>query len=321
MRLLDTRRLDVYFNLAAESYFLHETTESVLLLWRSQNAVVCGKHQNICAEINVEYCTLNGIVPARRISGGGTVFHDLGNVNFTFIQPLKEGLEKAVDYKQFLEPVRCVLREMGIETDYSLRHDLLYGSDKISGNAQHIFQQGKRVLHHGTLLFNANIGALGDALHAKGLYLDKAVKSNRSAVTNLGNHFPHYMDMEAVLHDLWRGFQHYFSGDVSFLSKDEIEKIEALKQYKFSQDSWIFGYSPSFKSTKKLETPDLGIIDWSWEVQKGLVSMVTILDAGGNIVLETETQRLLGHPYWGAEIRQVLKDYSLSKDEYYYKLF
>jgi len=321
MRLIDTQYLDVYFHLAAESYFLHSSEESVLMLWRSENAVVCGKHQNICAEINVGYCKDNGILPARRISGGGTVFHDLGNVNFTFIQPLKYGLEKAVNYKQFLEPVRWVLAEMGIETEYSIRHDLLYGVNKISGNAQHIYQQGKRVLHHGTLLFNANIGALGDALHASGSYIDRAVKSNRSSVTNLGDHFPKYQNMELVLHDLWKGFERYYEGIVGVLAPEEMIQIQAIRDEKFNQDSWIYGYSPNFQSKKNVDTPDLGRIEWHWEVQKGNICWVTVLNSQGQEILISETQKLIGKPYWSNDVREILSAYSLSKDMYFYRLF
>ena len=85
MRLIVSNSTDVYYNLAAEAYFLHQTEENVIMIWRSENAVVCGKHQNIRAEINYAACRQLNIVPARRVSGGGTVYHDLGNVNFSFI--------------------------------------------------------------------------------------------------------------------------------------------------------------------------------------------------------------------------------------------
>ncbi len=322
MRLIDLNSLDVYFNLAAEAYFLHQTTESVLILWRSEKAVVCGKHQNICAEINVDYCKLNGIAPARRISGGGTVFHDLGNVNFTFIQPIGDSLDKAVDYKQFLEPVRKVLRGMGVETSYSLRHDLLFGEDKISGNAQHIYQQGRRVLHHGTLLFNANLKALGGTLHAKGTYIDKAVKSNRSTVTNLGEHFPKYTDMESVLADLRAGFEVLYGTKFGGLPNEEQEIIDQLRSSKFAHESWIFGYSPSFSATKQISTPDLGEINWTWNIQKGLVESVMVQHQHTlELLLQNECSMMIGKPYYGEEIRSLLSSYSLFDNKFYYQLF
>ncbi|MFM1792931.1 MAG: hypothetical protein RLZZ252_1285 [Bacteroidota bacterium] len=322
MRLIELNSLDVYYNLAAEAFFLHETEKSLLILWRSEKAVVCGKHQNICAEINVDYCRRNGIAPARRISGGGTVFHDMGNVNFTFIQPIGDSLDKAVDYKQFLEPVRTVLQGMGIETNYSVRHDLLFGSDKISGNAQHIFQQGKRVLHHGTLLFNANLNALGGTLHPTGTYIDKAVKSNRSNVTNLGDHFPKYLDMDCVLSDLKAGFEVIYGTKFEGLFDDEHERIDQLRISKFALDSWIFGYSPSFSVTKQISTPDLGDILWMWRIQKGIVESVVVQrQQTQELVLEKECSMMVGKPYYGEEIRTILSLYSLAEDKYYYQLF
>ncbi len=199
MRLIVSESTDVYYNLAAESHFLHHTDENVIMLWRSESAVVCGKHQNICAEINYAACRQLNIAPARRVSGGGTVYHDLGNLNFSFIQDLGTTLDKAVNYKRFLEPIRQALLEMGIETSYSERDDLLFNGVKFSGNAQHIFQQKKRVLHHGTLLLNANIHNLGKALHSEGQYQDKAVKSNKSSVTNLGDHFAELQQIEQTI--------------------------------------------------------------------------------------------------------------------------
>ncbi len=322
MRLINLDSLDVYFNLAAEAFFLHQTSEIILIIWRSSKAVVCGKHQNICAEINVEYCKQNDIAPARRISGGGTVFHDLGNVNFTFIQPIGDSLDKAVDYKQFLEPVRTVLNGMGIDTTYSVRHDLLFGSDKISGNAQHIYQQGRRVLHHGTLLFNANLNALGGTLHATGTYIDKAVKSNRSTVTNLGDHFPKYRDMKYVLAELKAGFEVLYGTKFGGLSNEEQESINQLVSSKFALDSWIFGYSPSFSVTKQISTPDLGEINWTWNIQKGIVESVIIQhQLTKEVVLKNECSMMVGKPYYAEEIRRILSLYSLSSDKYYYQLF
>ena len=154
MRLSVSRSLCPYFHLAAEAFFLQQTDENILLIWQSESAVVSGKHQNICAEINYKFCKENNILPARRLSGGGTVFHDMGNINFTFIKNIETEMDKAVNYKQFLEPIRKTLFSLGIETTYSYRDDLLLDGKKISGNAQHIFQQKKRDLHHGTLLYD-----------------------------------------------------------------------------------------------------------------------------------------------------------------------
>lgn len=321
MRLVDTSSLDVYFNLAAESYFLYDTEESVLILWRSNNAVVCGKHQNICAEINVDYCKRNNIHPARRISGGGTVFHDLGNVNFTFIQPLKFGIEKAVDYKQFLEPVREVLMGMGIATSYSVRHDLLYGKDKISGNAQHIYQQKKRVLHHGTLLFNANLSALGDALHPVGVYVDRAVKSNRSTVTNLADHFSEYRDMEKTLLELKQGFERIYETEFKELQSEEISTIAGICNDKFKQDAWILGYSPSFSVSKVIPSKDSTNLNWEWTIQKGIIESLMISGGQGLRLFEKESKEIAGKPYWSSAVKEIFFGNDIFDESVYYQIF
>ena len=145
---------DVYSHLAAEEYLLKNRQENILMLWQSHKAVVCGKHQNLCAEVNYGFCRENGIDTARRLSGGGTVFHDLGNLNFTFIHALDQGLEKAVQFRRFLDPVMQCLQTLDLDVTYSGRNDLLLNGLKISGNAEHVDQKNKRVLHHGTLLFD-----------------------------------------------------------------------------------------------------------------------------------------------------------------------
>ena len=185
MRFFISDSTNPYFNLATEQFLLHDFSEDVLFLWRSDNSVVLGKHQNACAEANYEFCKENNIKIARRLSGGGTVFHDLGNINFTLIRNLKDGMSKAVDYRFLLEPIRKVLADLNIETTYSKRDDLLLNNLKISGNAQHIHQRGLRNLHHGTLLYDSDLKKLNSAIRSIGTYEGKSVPSNRSDVTNI----------------------------------------------------------------------------------------------------------------------------------------
>ncbi|MEY4041683.1 MAG: hypothetical protein RL233_1214 [Bacteroidota bacterium] len=281
MRLIVSDSTDVYYNLAAEAYFLHQTDENIIMLWRSESAVVCGKHQNICAEINYAACRQLNIAPARRVSGGGTVYHDLGNLNFSFIQDLGTTLDKAVNYKRFLEPIRQALLEMGIETSYSERDDLLYKGVKFSGNAQHIFQQKKRVLHHGTLLINANIHHLGKALHSEGIYQDKAVKSNKSAVTNLAEHFPHLADLHQTISTLAKKISTITQSQISSIQSEEDKHIQQLKSEKFTQDEWILGYSPTYHHQRTIAVDEI-TYHLNMVVTKGLISEFTLRDNQGN---------------------------------------
>ena len=142
-----------YFNLAAEEYLLKCFQEDVFLLYRNIPSIVVGKHQNTLAEINLPFVQEQDILVARRISGGGTVFHDLGNLNFAFFTTGKEG--DLVNYKRATMPIIEALGKMGLEAKLGQRNELLLKKLKISGTASHVWK--KRVLHHGTLLFSSEI--------------------------------------------------------------------------------------------------------------------------------------------------------------------
>ncbi len=294
MRFIFSDSQDVYFNLAAEAYLLHEQEEDVIVIWRSHNAVVCGKHQNACAEANYAYCTLNDIAIARRLSGGGTVFHDLGNINFSFIKKLDQGMERAVDYKRYLEPIRKVLERLGIYTTYSTRDDLLLNGLKISGNAQHIYQKGLKGLHHGTLLYDANLSALGKSIHSDGTYKGKSVPSNRSEVTNIRD-WHDFGDTESFLNLFLAEIAHFFEIPMETWTPDEKSRCLEISQEKFSQESWILGYSPRYSHQRKLSWT-VGTFDLQMQVYQDVVEEMQLTDTSGNAVFVSECAALMGGP-------------------------
>ncbi len=148
---------DPYFNLAAEEYLLKQSTDDVFMLWQSSPVVVSGKHQNVYAEMNYRYIREKGILVARRLTGGGTVYHDPGNINFSFIRQGEAG--KMVDFTGFIEPVIRFVNSLGVHASQGPKHEIMVNGKKISGNAEHVFKN--RVLHHGTLLFDAALDELG----------------------------------------------------------------------------------------------------------------------------------------------------------------
>lgn len=253
MILIAPEHTDVYSHLAAEDYLLHEWDAPVLMFWRSRHAVVCGKHQNLCAEVNYGFCRSHGIDTARRLSGGGTVYHDPGNINFTFIQSVPEGLQYAVDYRRFLEPIREALSQFGIETTYSSRNDLLLNGKKISGNAEHVLQKKKRVLHHGTLLFSSNTEFLHHALHSDGAYADKAVKSNRSEVIRIQEVKPDW-SADEFLEQLVHFFEKKHHTNRYVFSEMEQNTIAKLREVKYANATWYIGYSPAYTVVKDIAT-------------------------------------------------------------------
>lgn len=272
MLLIPQTETDPFFNLAAEEYLLREKDEDICMLWRNEPTIVLGKHQNALAEINVEFTKRAGIHVVRRLSGGGTVYHDEGNINFTFIRnaPQADGIN--IDFKVFTNPVVQALAGLGVEAVHSGRNDLLVNGMKISGNAEHVFQQKKRTLHHGTLLFSSRLGDLSEALKVNPLkFEDKAVRSVRSKVTNIRDHLKQDMDADAFYHYLVSFMSDHFS-DVHIyqFTDDEKKTISALVDTRYKTWEWNFGYSPRYRFRKTVRTgSDELLVDMS--VEKGII--------------------------------------------------
>jgi len=186
MLIINDLRTDPYFNLAAEEYALKNFKADCFMLWRNEPSIIVGKHQNTLAEINLDYVKKRNIKVGRRLSGGGAVFHDLGNLNFTFISTGAQE-NRLVDFRRFTMPILEVLQNLGIEAVFEGRNDLTIHGRKFSGNAEHVWKN--RILHHGTLLFSSVLTDLSEALKVDPLkFRDKAVKSIRSRVTNISKH-------------------------------------------------------------------------------------------------------------------------------------
>jgi len=282
---------DPYFNLAAEEYFLKNFQEDFFMLWRSRPSVVVGKHQNALAEINHEFVRSHQIPVARRLSGGGTVFHDPGNVNFTFIRNVANISE--VNFKVFTVPVIEALKKLGVEAYTTGRNDLLIDGKKISGNAEHVHRN--RVLHHGTLLFDSHLEALKGTLKVDlSKFEDKAVQSNRSEVTNIAIYLPNPISVEEFTGFLFAEIsQNYPEFQVYKPTPEDIEAIEKLSIEKYQTWDWIFGYSPRYRFTNMLDTAN-GAIFVSLLVEKGHIVEVSISGAIQSEISQKTVNSLLG---------------------------
>jgi lipoate---protein ligase len=269
MLIIKRHNTDPFFNLAAEEYVLKNFDEDCFMLWRNEPCIIVGKHQNTLAEINVEYVKKHNIPVVRRLSGGGAVFHDLGNLNFTFIQTgIQENL---IDFRKYTEPILEVLQQMGIDARFEGRNDLTIGGRKFSGNAEHIWKN--RVLHHGTLLFSSHMPNLAEALNADPLkFQDKAVKSVRSRVTNISEHLKSEMDVTqfaTLIHD--HIASKYPDVRIIELSQDDHDKIHELVRNKYSTWEWNFGYSPNYNFRKVVRTERSGTIEFDFDVRNGTI--------------------------------------------------
>jgi len=256
---------DVYFNLAAEEYFLKNSDNDIFMIWQSKNAVVVGKHQNSLAEINQSFIRQNNINIARRLSGGGAVFHDRGNLNYTFI--CKKGSE--LNLKQFTDRMISILSKLGLSPTQDERRAIFLDEKKISGCADHIYKD--KVLHHGTLLFDSNLEYLKNALNVDSHYNDKSVQSVRNQVTNIKKYIPGLLIQEFAEFVFHENINRFHSAEISGIEEKEVNAINKLKEEKYTQWDWVYGYSPKYLYSNTITLPDK-VISFSLNVKKGRIS-------------------------------------------------
>ncbi len=271
MRYIIRKETNPYFNIAAEEYVLKAFKEDCFMLWRNQPSVIVGKHQNTLAEINLDYIQKNKIPVVRRISGGGTVFHDLGNLNFTFIK--NGNRNELVDFRKYTQPIIDVLATLGIEAIFEGRNDLTIKGKKFSGNAEHVHEN--RVLHHGTLLFSSKLTNLSKALKVdESKFTDKAVKSVRSRVTNITEHLQKPLSIEDFEKTIYDHIQKSDpNAEFYEFSDEDIKLISESVKTKYDTWDWNFAYSPKYNFFKSHRTKG-GIIEYNIDVKEGLIKKI-----------------------------------------------
>ncbi len=263
------RSTDPYLNLATEEFLLKNDPRDFFLTWRSQRAVVVGKHQNALAEIDHRYVRENRVHVARRLSGGGTVFHDEGNLNFTFIKTVER--TDQINYQWFTQLMIGVLGELGLQAHAGPHQSIFLGQEKISGSADHVHKL--RLMHHGTLLFNSRLDQLKNALKVDlSRFEDKSIPSNRSDVTNISGHLQTPMTTDAFAAFIFDQVGQTFpDGQVADLSAADLEAIRQLSDEKYSQWDWIYGYSPKYRYRNEVSSPSGKKISLMLLVEKGKI--------------------------------------------------
>lgn len=260
-----------YFNLAVEEYLLDNVEDDVFMLWRNEPSIIVGKFQNSLAEINVDYVKENGIKVVRRQTGGGAVFHDFGNLNFTFVESNSNG-----NFRTFTEPILEVLHQMGVDARFEGRNDLTINGMKVSGNAQCVHH--RRMLHHGTLLFSSEMTDLSKALKVNPLkFQDKAVKSVRKRVTNISEYLA---DKSLSVLDFADRIMQYMmtsrpDAERYVFTEEEMKYIQRLRDEKYSTWEWNFGSSPKYTFHKSDKTSG-GIVELYLTLDKSLIQEAKI---------------------------------------------
>lgn len=311
MKYIDWKETDPQKNLAFEEYVFNQMDkdESYFLLWQNDNAVIVGKHQNTIEEINQEYIKENDIKVVRRLSGGGAVYHDLGNLNFTFI--VNEAGQEQFDFQTFTLPLVEALKTLGVNAEFNSRNDLAIDGKKFSGNSQ--YAKRGRILHHGTILFNSNLATIQSALKVKQDKIEsKGIKSVKSRVTNIVD----YLDEDYTLEDfkaaLLKAMFENENLEMITLLEEEIQAIEQLKTEKYATWDWNYGKSPRYNLRKERKC-DFGLITVLLQVEKGEIKELHFYgDYFGNGDIQELETLLIGVKPTEEALSEILKEVVLS---------
>lgn len=313
MLFIDNQNItDPRINLAIEEYALKnlDINETYLLFYINEPSIIIGKNQNTIEEINTEYVEENGIHVVRRLSGGGAVYHDLGNLNFSFIT--KDDGESFHNFRKFTEPVIEALHKLGVNAELSGRNDIVVGGRKISGNAQ--FSTRGRMFSHGTLMLDSEIDSVVSALKVKKDKIEsKGIKSVRSRVANISEFLPEKISIEEFRSLLLKSIFHD-SKDIPqyHLTDEDWKNIHELSKQRYQNWDWNYGRSPKFNLQNSHRFP-VGQIDIRLEVNKGIIENCKIYgDFFGVGDVSDIEQRLIGLRYEKNELEQGIEDLDIN---------
>lgn len=309
---------DISLNLAAEYYLLNETNfdEPIVLFFSNDNALIVGKNQNTYEEINTAFVEENNVNVCRRFSGGGAVYHDLGNLNFSFLT--KDDGQSFRDFKKFTDPIIDALHKMGAKgAELRGRNDLVIDEKKFSGNA--MYSKNGRLVAHGTMMFDSEIETIVQALKPKKHKLaSKGVKSIRSRVTNIKP----YLDEEFQNMDITE-FR-----DKLIRTIFDVEDISDAKEYKLTDEDWSrideiaaeytanwkwnYGESPQF-DLERSERTSVGTVEVKLNVDKGVITDARIYgDFFGLGEISDVEEALKGTNYEKSSLQETLNTLDLS---------
>ncbi len=295
------------YNIALEAYAFRELTseDEIFILWINEPAIIVGKHQNTIQEINKEYTDEHGIHVVRRLSGGGAVYHDLNNLNYTIISNKSE--EGAFDFKTFSQPVIATLADLGVKAEFTGRNDLEIDGKKFCGNAQAYYKG--RMMHHGCLLFDVDMSVLGDALKvSKDKIESKGIKSVRARVTNILNELPEKITVNEFSDKILEKMKETYPDMTEYvLSEDELVKIQESADTQFGTWDWTYGKAPEYTIERNVRYP-AGKINTFANVQQSVIKNIKIYgDFFGIKDVEDIEKILIGTKYEYKDVLEKLK--------------
>ena len=305
MIYLESPSTDPYFNLALEEYVFEQMdrSRSYFMLWQNYNTIVVGKYQNTAEEINQAFVDAHGIRVARRLSGGGAVYHDRGNLNFTFI--VDQNSAPDFNFRIFVQPVIAALARFGVQAELTGRNDLTIRGMKFSGNSQ--YARRRRLLHHGCIMLDSNLTDVSEALRVKTAKFDsKAVKSVRSWVTTINEQAPAPIAMENFKDALKQCAFASGSLEPYTLSDEDLRNVESLRAEKYATWEWNYGFSPAYDMRREMKFP-AGLVTACLSAEKGRIKAVRFYgDFFGNGDIGELEHAMTGLPLDG-QLTQALK--------------
>lgn len=314
MLFVENNNTDPYRNHALEEWLMDNLDEDCFMLWRNQKAILLGKNQNAHREIDLPYARQHGIKIVRRITGGGTVFTDAGNIMFTFISC--DDKHDYLDFQKFTRPILQALQALGVPAEFTGRNDLVIDGRKFSGNAQ--CRYGSKVLHHGTLMYQADTGELARVLRVRPSKLEsKGVASVRSRVTNISQHMWQPMEIEAFRAYLFNYVKEAVADARLYrLTPEEWAAVAQKAGEKHATDQWIYGDEPQYNTYREAKLPG-GLLEIYLDIQDGVIRGVRIMGDffSGRGVQEIENA-LLGTPYTRDAVRECVSRFDVGS--YFY---
>jgi len=305
---------DATLNLALDEWCVRNldvNDKNYILFYINSPSIIIGKHQNTIEEINSEYVERNNIKVVRRISGGGAVYHDEGNLNFSFIT--KYSHDSIHNFKKFTAPVIKALHSLGVDAILGGRNDITVEGRKISGNAQ--FSNTRVMFSHGTLLFDSKIENVVEALNVKAEKIEsKGIKSVKSRVANIKEFLKNEITIDefknVLIENIFDGVKDY---PVYKLSDKEWAEVEKIANTKYRTWEWNYGRSPEF-NIQKINRFDFGQIDARINVKDGIIKDIKLFgDFLGHGEMKEIEERLTGKRYEEKEIENAISDINLNE--------